>query len=182
MDSFRLATRLISWCLAGIATTALAAGGGVAKKCRDDPKFLCADIAVTNDAVSVDPVSMTASPSVVQVIWTLPEGYVFAPHGDGATDGVAFKQSQDQFDRGERIDADGHPASPAKTRFRWMVKKWQGPNLAFPYSISFHEQNGSSLGRQFVCDPTIVNSAALTARRRQVGTASAEVTLKCTVN
>ena len=36
-------------------------------KCRDVAKFLCADIAVTNDAVSVDPDSMTASPSVVQV-------------------------------------------------------------------------------------------------------------------
>lgn len=182
MDSFRLATRLTSWCLAGIATAALAAGGGVAQKCRDDARFLCAKITVTNDSVSVDPDLMTASSSVVQVIWTLPEGYVFAPYGDGVTDGVTFKQSQVQFDRGERIDADGHPASPAKTRFRWMVKKWQGPNLAFPYSISFHEQNGSSLGRQFVCDPTIVNSSALTARRRHLGRASADVALKCTVN
>lgn len=177
MKSIRHAIHLTAWCLAGFASATFAAGGGVAQKCLTDAKFLCANISVANDVVSIDPEPLSESPVVTRVIWTLPEGYVFVPNDDG----VAFKHAQGQFDRGDGIDANGSASPNAKARFRWTVKRWHGPSLQFTYSISFHEKNGASLGRQFVCDPTIVNTAALTARVKQTGGASAEAPLKCTV-
>lgn len=176
MKQFRLAAQVMRWMLTGFALTAMAAGQTWAVQCKKDN--LCADVVVLDDVVSIDPNPMYEHEYVKFVLWTLPEGFVFVPKMDG----VLFKTAQSQFDYGEVVDEDGHASKDKKKRFRWQVKKWQGANLEFPYSIQFHEMNGGDLGRQFFCDPTIINTdSKFENRLKPRGSNAAAVALKCSI-
>lgn len=176
MKQFRLAAQVMGWILTGLASTAMAAGQTWADKCKTDS--LCADVSVSDDVVSIDPDPLYEHSYVKFVLWTLPEGFVFVPKMDG----VLFKTAQSQFDNGEVVDEDGHVSNDKKKRFRWHVKKWQRAKTEFPYSIQFHEMNGSVLGRQFFCDPTIINTdSKFESRLKPRGSNAAAVALKCSI-
>lgn len=164
MNSFPFASILPGLILTGLAASA--SGASCDKPCKE-PGNPCArvivnaSLSVENNVekwtVSMSPETLYQHRDVKKIIWILNEGFVFYPR-DPSHDGVAFKDiTQANYNEPSVIDDDEKPTTDKSKRFRWCVKGWT-LEMKFPYAIAFSEQDGTTRGRKFECDPTIINS------------------------
>ena len=130
--------------------------------------YACASVAVSKaDEVTVtpDPIDVGPRNRTTKLVWVLPEGFAFV-RSQG--DGIFVKNHNGEFDQETVVDDDETQTTLPRKRFRVRARKPFREDAGYEYAVIFHQLRAGQPVKRIQCDPTIINSDALTASRASV--------------
>lgn len=142
--------------------------------------YACASVAVSAaDEVTVTPEPIDVGPRhrTTKLVWVLPEGFAFV-RSQG--DGIFVKSHHGEFDQETVINDDETQTTNPRKRFRVRARK-PFVDGGYEYAVIFHQLRAGQPVRRFQCDPTIINSDAITVARRSTEPKRSSSPLQCLV-
>lgn len=143
--------------------------------------YVCAIVEIdSSDQVSVtpEPIDLSKHSRKTYLVWELPEGFVF-DRSQG--DGVFMKDQNGEFDAETVVGDDGLPTSRPRKRFKMRVHKPLKDSHGYEYALVFHALRSGNPFKRYQCDPTIVNSSALTLSSGSAKPGLTSHPLKCVI-